>query len=281
MKHTAVIYHRDCLDGFTAAWAAWKKFGAKAEYFPVEPEVLPDAPLRGKDIFILDNSYPGAVLAKLVLDNRSVTVIDHHISARPHLARATKAIFDNGHSGCVLAWQFFQDGKPLPKLCRYVEDVDLWRFAISNSRAVAAAIETELFIFERWNRIAKELESVRARKRLIERGSLVLEYQKGLVQKIASRAEAVIFAGRKTFAVNSPVFSSEIGAELVKRKPPIGIVWREQEERLCVSLRSDGSVNVADIAQRFRGGGHRAASGFCLPIGTPLPWKRIKQKKAL
>ena len=35
-KENIIIYHSDCYDGFSAAWAAWKKFGSKAEYLPVK-----------------------------------------------------------------------------------------------------------------------------------------------------------------------------------------------------------------------------------------------------
>src|SRR3989344_1169898 len=35
-KKIAVLYHKGCTDGFGAAWAAWKKFGARAEYLGVE-----------------------------------------------------------------------------------------------------------------------------------------------------------------------------------------------------------------------------------------------------
>lgn len=31
-KSVAVFYHADCTDGFTGAWVAYRKFGAKADY---------------------------------------------------------------------------------------------------------------------------------------------------------------------------------------------------------------------------------------------------------
>jgi len=38
--------------------------------------------------------------------------------------------------------------------------------------------------------------------------------------------------------------------------------------RQHVSLRSDGSVDVADIASSFGGGGHRTAAGFSIEANT-------------
>ena len=45
--------------------------------------------------------------------------------------------------------------------------------------------------------------------------------------------------------------------------------------RRHVSLRSDGSVDVADIASSFGGGGHRTAAGFSIELST------VKLKKEL
>lgn len=33
-KRTVVIYHGHCLDGFCAAWMAWRRYGDDAEYVP-------------------------------------------------------------------------------------------------------------------------------------------------------------------------------------------------------------------------------------------------------
>ena len=275
MKHIVVIYHGRCLDGFTAAWTAWKKMGNRADYLPVDPEVLPEKELKNKEIYIVDNSYPGSVLRKMKRENKSVVVIDHHISAKPHVVYATQAVFDTAHSGCVLAWNFFHPQKPLPQLCRFVEDVDLWRFQIKNSKAITAALEIGGQSFKRWSNIARDLESSDRVRKYVGRGSIVLEHQQEIVKNLADQADLVSFEGEKTLAVNSPIFSSEIGAELVNRLPPIGLVWREQNGRMCVSLRSNGKVDVAQIAAKFGGGGHRAASGFCLPRNTKTPWKYI------
>lgn len=50
----------------------------------------------------------------------------------------------------------------------------------------------------------------------------------------------------------------------------VAVFFRElASERVRVSIRSKGAVNVADIAARFGGGGHECASGFSLegPMG--------------
>ena len=43
----------------------------------------------------------------------------------------------------------------------------------------------------------------------------------------------------------------------------VAIFFREvAHERIRVSIRSKGAVNVAEIAQKFGGGGHECAGGF-------------------
>jgi len=42
----------------------------------------------------------------------------------------------------------------------------------------------------------------------------------------------------------------------------VAAFFRETEEGWKVSLRSRGGVNVAHIAERFQGGGHKNAAGY-------------------
>ena len=53
-KNIVVVYHGDCTDGFSAAWAAWKKFGNKAEYLGIDPGELLPTGLEDKEIYMLD-----------------------------------------------------------------------------------------------------------------------------------------------------------------------------------------------------------------------------------
>ena len=33
-KDIVIFYHKECQDGFSGAWVAWKKFGESADYVP-------------------------------------------------------------------------------------------------------------------------------------------------------------------------------------------------------------------------------------------------------
>lgn len=282
MKKIIVLYHADCPDGFGAAWAARKKFKNKAEYIAIGPREFPkNSPAHGwrnKEIYILDNSFSAAVLKKFIKDGNNVTVIDHHITAKNDVKSASQYVFNIKHSGAVLAWKHFFPKSAVPKLLLYIEGVDLWQFKLPHIHKISAAVEMARFDFSAWDRMAKAMQNPSERKKLVEEGKIILRYQHVLIKRIMKRAGMVKFQGYKTFALNSPILRSELGHELVKKKPPISIVWRAENGKIRVSLRSNGKVDVSKIAEKFPGGGgHRAAAGFTVPKNRELPWKLLKK----
>lgn len=84
-----VIYHAACNDGFTAAWAAWKLVGDRAEYHKRQyGEDPPD--VQGKNVAIVDFSFPRKVLEQMAKDAASLVVLDHHRSAKRDLGPSTR-----------------------------------------------------------------------------------------------------------------------------------------------------------------------------------------------
>ncbi len=280
-----IIYHGDCPDGFGGAYAAWKKFGARAAYLPAADRFALPCPLRGKEVYLIDYTYEEDLVRKLVRDNVRVTVIDHHVTAE-RAAKLTKdPSFALDHSGAVLAWKYFHPGKKVPMLLRYVEDRDLWRWKIRGSKEILMGADMVPKTFAAWDRMAKELEKATARNAYRQKGELLLRYEQGMVEAMLPAADLVRFAGRTVYAINAPHrFSSEMGNALAKRTRSLAIVWREAEGSVRVSLRSDGSVDVAKIAKRFHGGGHKAAAAFSFPVGPHgtivFPWKIVKRPAA-
>jgi bifunctional oligoribonuclease and PAP phosphatase NrnA len=56
----------------------------------------------------------------------------------------------------------------------------------------------------------------------------------------------------------------------------VAIFFREiADDRIRVSVRSKGAVNVADIASKFGGGGHECASGFSTPGPLAVAQERV------
>ena len=58
-----VIYHADCPDGFGAAYAAWRHFGATASYSPAQyGRPIARESLIGRRVFVFDFSFSPAEL---------------------------------------------------------------------------------------------------------------------------------------------------------------------------------------------------------------------------
>jgi uncharacterized protein len=281
-KKIVVLYHANCPDGFGAAWVAWRKFKNKAEYIPIQPRELPDGKFAGKDIYVLDNSFSAAVQKELRRKNKKVVVIDHHESAREDVLAFPENVFSgNKNSGSVLTWRYFNPGRPVPKLLKYVEDIDLWAFKLPNSDEIASFIFGNNFDFERWNKFYRDLETAAGRKKYAAAGGIISGYMEVITDEIVGKAYPVSFLGHKVLAANfsSKRFHSQIGHALCRKKPPMGVVWYVSAGELNVSLRSEGNFDVSKVARRFpEGGGHKHAAGFTIPFNGKFPWKVIKQK---
>src|SRR3989344_4937442 len=259
LKDTIVIYHKDCPDGFSAAWAAWKKIGDGASYLAIL-HADPMPVLKNKNLFFLDIAYPEKDFKKLVHENKSVVLIDHHPTNQNLPKYAPGSLFSLAHSGAYLAWKYFHK-KPVPRLISYVEDYDLWKLRLLSSRELNSYIETKEYNFKEWGRLASDFERMNLRKKFTAFGKAVLDYKKRRVEDLARKAEIV----------------DDLCHYLANKKPPFAIAWHKRGNFLKVSMRSI-NFDVRKIAEKFsNGGGHREAAGFSIPANKKLPWKSLKK----
>jgi len=282
-KDVVIIYHGECPDGFSAAWAAWKKFGENADYFRVSHgELIPDG-LINKEIYILDFSFHKEVMAEVVKNNKKIVVIDHHKSAEESVKMAHEYVYEMDRSGAVLAWQYFYPDLSVPWLLRYIGDRDMWKLELPDTFAMGLMLDTFDKNFETWGKLAEELEDENTRRKYIEQGKLIQRYENKVIEDItSSNKEVVIFEGHEVYAVNAPhFFASQMGNFLCKEKPPLAIVWSWSEGKITVSLRSGGSVDVSEIAKKYGGGGHKGAAGFRVNSQCDFPWKIVKQNNEI
>lgn len=263
MQKPLVIYHGKCLDGMTAAWAVWKAFG-EGDYIPADHgDAPPD--VAGRDVVIVDFSYSRDIMEAMFLKARSLLVLDHHKSAQADLAGLAFATFDMGRSGAGMAWDRFHPGQPRPVLVDLVEDGDLWRHALQGTREFQLRLEMEPMDFASWERVAglsaQELED------FIAQGAILKRAFDGEVAVLLDDRYAVTLAGETGLAVNaSGRYTSELGHHLAVTSGSFGMVWRQRDGALKISLRSCGDYDVALLAVKFGGGGHRNAASFTLPV---------------
>src|SRR3989344_4801698 len=280
-KNTLVFYHGNCRDGFTAAWAAWKKLGDSADYIPMvysrfSPDKLPDT--SGKDVYFLDFTPEDADLFRTVSNSHSTIIIDHHESREESIKRVPNSVYDVSHSGAFLSWRYFHPDKKMPELCLYVEDSDLWKWQIPDSDKVLSYIDTVgKFEFEIWDSIALDLEQDEKRKEYAEKGGIIISFREKVIDiMIRDHAQLVNFEGYEVYSINAPrFFRSEVGDKLSAMKPPFAIVWSYTKDDISLSLRS-GGFDLIPLVAKFGGGGHKTSANFRLPLGTPLPWKILK-----
>ena len=278
MKDIVVFYHGNCStsDGFGGAYAAWKKFGAKADYIPMwHQKPLPVIP-RDKQVYFIDIVPSERDLTKLQKTNRRVTAIDHHISAEYLVKRTENYSYALNHSGAVLAWEYFWGDKKIPRLLLNIEDVDLYKFKLAYTREVCAILEMLPHDFKVWDKFVKRIDNSGERKQAIAEGTLLLRYKNALIENIIQdTARPVLFQGVKTYAVNSPMFETEIGNWLYPKHPPMAIIWYERNDKRKFSLRSAKNFDVEKLAAKYGGGGHKRSAGFVMSLNKPLPWKEL------
>lgn len=257
-----VIYHAGCTDGFGAAYAAWKLLGDRAEYYAAKyGEPPPD--VTGKNVVVLDFSYDNVTTKSLIKSAKSFLIIDHHKSAMVELHDVTCTRFDMTHSGAMLAWKFFHPGKEAPRMIKFIEDRDLWKWEIPYSKEFSAAFDMVKFDFEEFDKYLDDSEVDNAQ----ERGAYILAYSKTVISKISKHASPRKIGGKDVLVVNSPHWMSEIGAAL-SPKCDFALIWYYDHEthQVKVSLRAHHEdSDVSEVAKRFGGGGHRLAAGFVLP----------------
>lgn len=247
-----VLYHADCMDGFGAAWALWKRF-PQARYVAVKHGNPPPDGLQNQHVVMVDFSYHRETILELVDQVASLYILDHHITAQDSLKDLPFAYFDMNRSGAVLAWEWAHT-HPVPWLLRYVQDKDLWQWQLPASREISAALASYPFGFERWESLQFETLKVE--------GTGILRSEKALVEKMATEVTMVSFEGHMVPAVHSAVLTSQIG-EYLSDKHPFCLIWHQKDGRRYFSLRSrSGGISVADIAAKYGGGGHTHAAGF-------------------
>jgi len=274
-----VIYHKNCTDGFGAAYSAWRLLGNRAEYVACS-HGQPPPDVKGKNVAICDFSFKNDVTKKMIETAEALVILDHHKSAMVELHDIPDAVFNMEKSGAVITWEFFHPGKDVPKFIQYIEDRDLWKWELPYSKEFAAAFDMVPFEFEEFEKFEDDSVFDDA----VKRGSYILAYSKTVVKKIAAKALPRKLAGNDALVVNASHWMSEVGSALSPHCD-LAVIWYHDHEdkKIKVSLRAfHDNIDASEIAKQFGGGGHKAAAGFTYAgIIEDLfdkPKKRVRKK---
>lgn len=276
-KKIIVIYHDD-MDGFTGAWAAWKKLKDKAEYIELGYDTKNYDfifQFKDKEIYFIDYCLKIQEMLNLAIKNK-VILIDHHLSSKETADLLPGSVFDDKHSASFLSWKHFHDENKPPLIVHYVEDYDIWKFKLPYSKELTTVLNLYSFNFKVWDKISKMFQDKTKIKELIKKGQAIVDYQKSLIGELSNKGQDVVFEKHDAVAVNSPVLSSEIGNHIYTKTGKIGIVWSykgKDKPKIHVSLRGDGKINLSELAKKFGGGGHKASAGFAIDGKINFPWQ--------
>lgn len=279
LKDIVIIYHAQCRDGFGAAYAAWKKFGDEASYVPRKNQTPVPENLSNKELYIVDYSYDKPTLEALRADNKSVVVIDHHRSAEEAVTAFEENIFDLGHSGAVLAWNYFHPDEEVPQLLLYIEDHDLWKFELEHTREFGAALGEYHQDFETWDKLCENLSDRDHFSKFISLGATIAGFEDSLVDNIFEFRERATFEGEEIYVLNaSRIYRSILGHKLAtlngeEGRKEFGIVYYHYEGAVHCSMRSNGDVDVGAIATKYGGGGHKNAASMRFDSFVELPFE--------
>jgi oligoribonuclease NrnB/cAMP/cGMP phosphodiesterase (DHH superfamily) len=274
MTETLVIYHGDCSDGFTAAWA-FRKLGPEGEAAFYVPAKHGDPPpdVRGKDVYILDFAYPRETLLRMQESARSLLVLDHHKTAEADLVGLPFCVFDMERSGAGLTWDHLSAIGHLPSerpwLINIIEDRDLWRYRFGDETRFASAYITTLpMTFETWDALASARPD-----QLVEKGEAIESYIDDYGEKACKQAVFRELGGYTVPVINIPYMNASDHIDRLCRvypSYPFGAsFFLGGDGRWQFSLRSIGDFDVSEIALKYGGGGHKNAAGFKV---EKLPW---------
>ena len=265
------IYHANCPDGFASAWVVRKALGDKVVFFEgVHQKQPPD--VAGLDVLLVDFSYKKEILQKMLKTASSITILDHHISAKNDLQLLlddglVEGVIDINRSGAMITWEWFYPDEEAPKLIAHIQDRDLWRFQLTDTREITTGLASYPYDFDVWDQFmsynSSELVSLKADGIAIER-----KLQKDILELISTGVRRMVIGGYNVPVLNvSYAYISDAGNIMSRDEPFAACYWDHADGR-SFSLRSsvDG-IDVSKVALLYGGGGHEKAAGFTISSG--------------
>ncbi|XP_074263207.1 uncharacterized protein LOC141586011 [Silene latifolia] len=316
----AVLYHYPCPDGVFAALAAHLYFSATSSpvsffpntvYSPIRVDQLPLKEIS--HVYLLDFVGPTGFVQDLSSKVKKVIILDHHKTAletlggETSLSKNVAQVIDMNRSGATIAHDYFKqklseeignnhelalaEFERMRKMYEYIEDVDLWRWRLENSKAFSSGMKDSNieFNFNENPSVFNQLLALNLDD-VIKQGMVSLSHKQKLITE-ALEQSFVISLGDKDIgcclAVNADEALSEMRSELghqlacksrdqnlrgigavVYRVPELG-----NDQMLKISLRSVDTEDTTLVSQKYGGGGHRNASSFMLSTAEFEAWK--------
>ncbi|KAH6770520.1 DHHA1 domain protein [Perilla frutescens var. hirtella] len=322
VQKSAVLYHYPCPDGAFAALAAYLFFShspaaATPLFFPntvYAPLRAENLPLNEIDnVYLLDFVGPPGFVEQLSSKVGSVVVLDHHKTALEMLGSGIPAsgnvtkVIDMDRSGATIAYDYFKEKllggdansniddavaefQRVRRLFEYIEDGDLWRWRLPNSKAFSSGLKDLKHEFDATSNpllfqqlLSLDLDTV------ISQGMSSLADKQRMIEEVLEQSYEIALGGGafgNCLAVNADSIQelrSELGHQLACKSLKMNlrgigaVVYRvpelENDLLLKISLRSVDDEDTTPISQTYEGGGHRSASSFIMDSAEFQRWK--------
>lgn len=287
-----ILYHGGgCQDGFMSAYVMnlfFKEINEEAEFIAVNyNKPIPD--VTGKDVFIVDFSYHPDVLKEASKTAKSILMLDHHLLASQQWGSYGNFIIPKSENTCEInvlivkemsgvglamdfAYEKFHRNQNsfiyndrLVQIVDAIQDRDLWLFKYPDTLIIYEMISAMPSTFEALDNLIFQENNIEYEFKLREAESFVKIKEK-LAQDYAAKFQLINFQGYEIPIVNVPAnFSSRVG-EILYQKHPFALMYCLSTTKVFCSLRSDSKsgMNVCELAEKFKGGGHFNSAGFGL-----------------
>ena len=278
-----VLYHGDCIDGFASAFACYyyfkvNKIKRKITYIPCQHQKPPPM-LDGRNVLVCDFSYKYNTLKELIKSSKKLIILDHHQSAEKDLKNIPKEnkVFRMDHSGAYITWAYFFGEDNVPLMIRYIEDNDIWKRSMNQTRQFTSYITN---IPKQFDQYEKLLDDNFVKNSVIPAGDGMMKQNDTYINDgIKKMAVNFILLDNKLYFVgnvNTSILKSEIGNSFLTANPDVNFAIcyskNEYTGETYISLRSNNaSTDVEEIASKFGGGGHRNAAGLTVYSANTIP----------
>jgi hypothetical protein len=277
-QNVLCLYHDDA-DGRCSAAIVRKALGPEVILVAMDYEfAVPWSEIEAADkILIVDFSFPLDQMQRM-MSQAEVIWIDHHKTSLEALESLSDmpGLRSLEEAGCVLTWRYFFPDQTVPDAVRYVGDRDVWRFAYEHTAAFGEGLFQEASHPSNdalWKPLLENDQALVLK--LIERGEILYRARMNQIRRLVKREGfEVKFEGHRTLAINSHG-SGDLGHHMCQEGYEVAYCYidRYHNGKLLtkVALFSE-TIDVAELASRFGGGGHPGAAGFSfIRSDSPFP----------
>jgi oligoribonuclease NrnB/cAMP/cGMP phosphodiesterase (DHH superfamily) len=287
IQNIIIIYHGNCIDGFTSAWLAYRNLNKFFDddvnielYKAYYGGLLPD--LTGKHVYMVDFSITPEKMIEVIDLAETITVIDHHKAAF-ELLEPLSVKYDNlllycrdGISGAKLTYEFFNNSSLSAegeRLLNLINDYDLWEKKYEETDYVNTYLESINKTIEDWDKLFTSPLPY-----MIETGKLMYNTKKKILERhIKNTLHYIDFDDIVLPVVNVDSSLANMACEILYGidndhtiKGASATYYITKNKKVKFSIRSketnEKTVDVNKIARRFNGGGHKCSAGFIVDL---------------